>query len=146
MQQIAAVEQEFCAAQSASELFQDETRSNPSYGESRGWNPQAGAAFVENLETTYLIRIYAEFEAGLRDYWRTHHRRKSYPKMEQLVRHAIPDQAFSQDIIDAADRVREYRNILVHGDEDDPPDQILRLTVPDAKKFLCTYFSRLAPW
>src|SRR5437867_3108211 len=93
----------------------------------------------------YIIRMYAEFEAGLRDYWKSHLKKNTHPPMIQLVRHAIPNQMFSQDCIDDADNVREYRNFLVHDIEDDPPEEMRVFTVPEAKRCLCEYFGRLDP-
>ncbi len=121
---IAAVLQEYFAAKTASDLLTAQTTANPSFGRDHGWEPRAGTAFTSNLEATYIIRIYAEFEAALRDYWLTYRGRDTRPKMYQLVNEAIPDEAFSQDIIDNADDVREFRNFLVHDSEDEPGEDI----------------------
>lgn len=145
MQRIADVEQEYLAARTAAKLLEDEMRSDPSFGGRRGWKPGAGAAFMENLAATYIIRLFAEFEAGLRDYWRTHCRRRTQPPISHLIRGAIPNQLFSQDCIDDADRVRKFRNALVHGFDHDAPEQVQPMTVSEAKKYLCTYFDRLDP-
>ena len=67
--------------------------------------------------------------------------------MLQLVRHAIPNQMFSQDTIDDADAVREYRNYLVHDIEDEVPEGVRAFSVAEAKRCLCAYFGRLdARW
>jgi hypothetical protein len=142
---ITAVLQEFFAARTASDLLTAQTNANPSYGDAHGWEPRAGTAFAENLEATYIIRIYAEFEAALRDYWRTYRGRDTHPTMYQLVNEAIPDEAFSLDVIDNADDVREYRNFLVHDSEDEPGEDIVTFTVPRAKSHLCAYLGRLDP-
>jgi hypothetical protein len=97
---------------------------DPSFGNRHGWEAKAGIDFCENLEATYIVRMYAEFEAGLRDYWKTHLKHDTHPTMLQLVRHAIPNQMFSQDTIDDADAVREYRNYLVHDIEDEVPEGV----------------------
>ena len=91
--------------------------------------------------------MYAEFEAGVRDYWKTHLKRATDPTMAQLVRHAIPNQMFSQDTIDDVDDIREYRNHLVHDMEDETPTGVRAFTVAEAKRCLCAYFGRLdARW
>ncbi|MBW3539298.1 MAG: hypothetical protein KY476_03435 [Planctomycetes bacterium] len=145
LERIARVEQEYLAARTAASLLTERLRGNPSYGRDQGWESRAGADFSENLEATYLIRMYAEFEAGLRDYWQSHHGKDTRPAMRQLIRHAIPSPLFSQDCIDNADGVREYRNFLVHEADDEPPPHLARMSVHNAKRHLCTYFSRLDP-
>jgi len=146
IERINAVVQEYLAAHTAAELLKEQTRSDPSYGVKRGWKPRGGIDFVSNLEATYIIRIYAEFEAGLRDYWLTFRRKNTRPTMNQLLNESIPIRNFTQDIIDCADEVREYRNFLVHDIEDNPSDDTT-FTVLEAKKHLCTYTSRLdAAW
>jgi hypothetical protein len=143
IQRINNVFQEYLAASTAAELLVAETKPNPSYGSSKGWDPKAGDAFVANLEATYLIRIYAEFEAGLRDYWLTYRKKDTQPMMYQLLNQAIPTQHFTQDCIDRADEVREYRNFLVHDIEGEPNDDRKSFTVRDAKKHLCAYIACL---
>src|SRR6266446_4359576 len=114
IQRINAVLQEYLAASTAAELLSAQTEADPSYGSSKGWEPRAGDAFVAKLEATYIIRIFAEFEVGLRDYWLTYRKKDTRPKMYQLLNESIPTQHFPQDYIDKADDVREYRNFLVH--------------------------------
>jgi hypothetical protein len=147
LDRIAAVAQEYLAAKTAASLLSVKLTADPSYGWSQRWEPKAGAAFSANLEATYIIRIYAEFEAGLRDYWKTRLGHKTHPSMLDLVCHAIPNEYFSQDCVENADDVREYRNFLVHDMEEDPPANMVTVTVMEAKKHLCAYFSRLdARW
>lgn len=147
LQRIANVAQEFLAAKTAADWVQGCQEADPSFGDHHGWEAKAGIDFCENMEATYIVRMYAEFEAGLRDYWKTHLKRDTHPPMVQLVRHAIPNQMFSQDTVDDADDVREYRNYLVHDTEDDVPEGIRPFTVAEAKRCLCAYFGRLdASW
>jgi len=141
IQRIADVVQEYLAARTAADWLDARTAENPSYGRTRGWNPKGGRDFSTNLEATYLVRMYAEFEAGLRDYWANYLGRDTQPPMMQLLRQGIPTQRFSQDCINNADAVRMYRNSLVHDSEEAPPKVILL----DAKRYLCEYFSRLDP-
>jgi hypothetical protein len=143
IQRIANVLQEYLAAKTASDLLAAQTDANPNYGRDHGWESRAGTAFAAHLEATYIIRIYAEFETALRDYWLTYLGQATRPRMYQLVNHAIPNQSFSRDVIDAADEVREYRNFLVHEIDDEPGKWMMPLTVRQAKNHLCTYLSRL---
>ena len=141
---INAVLQEYLAANTSAELLKEQTRSDPSYGNKRGWNPKAGIDFIINLEATYIIRIYAEFEAGLRDYSLTFRRKDTRPTMVQLLNVAIPTQSFPQDTIYLADEVQEYRNFLVHDIEDNMSDD-MPFTVQEAKKRFCAYTALLDP-
>jgi hypothetical protein len=51
-----------------------------------GIEPGTIAACLGNLEPTYVIRLYAEFEAALRDYWKAPGgmRRRTDPPAETL--------------------------------------------------------------
>ena len=94
---------------------------------------------AENLKGTYLTRIFAEFETGLRRYWGTI--RESHPRMEDLVdsvasRHKIPDD-FRHDV----HLVRNYRNSLVHEREEETPP----VGIGEARSHLCKFFARLPP-
>ena len=41
--------------------------------------------FRDNLEPTYLIRLFAEFEAGLREAWALAFRQTTSPRMRDLI-------------------------------------------------------------
>jgi hypothetical protein len=69
-----------------------------------------------NLETTFLLRLFAEFEAILRDYWRQGLHRRKQPDVSVLIGRVaayrrVPDK--HPDHL-GVDEVREYRNDLVH--------------------------------
>jgi hypothetical protein len=113
IERIAAVAKEYLAAKSAAHLLKAQLQADPQYGREHGWEARDGAAFDANLESTYIIRLYAEFEAGLRDYWANHLKRTTYPPMVQLLQ-SLADQRFSLDRLEDADAVRQYRNFLVH--------------------------------
>jgi len=122
-------------------------QANPNYGTSHGWAARDGEAFRKKLEATYIIRIYAEFEAALRSYWLNYLGKETQPGMYSLVNHAIPNQSFSQDVVDNADKVRRFRNFLVHDVEDDTNVYVEPCTVQEARSYLCKYISRLdAAW
>jgi hypothetical protein len=141
---IAAVAREYLAAKSAAELLEVQLQADPNYGWNQGWESRDGAAFNDNLESTYLVRLYAEFEAGLRDYWANHLNRGTHPPMAQLLQ-SLADQRLSIDRLEDADAVREYRNFLVHSESDKPPPELRAFTVAEAKSHLCYFFGRLDP-
>lgn len=141
---IAAVAKEYQAAKSAAGLLKAELQADPNYGSGQGWEARDGAAFDHNLESTYIIRLYAEFEAGLRDYWANHRKRDSHAPMMQLLQ-SLADQRIAMDRLEDADAVREYRNFLVHSESTEPSPEMRTFTVAEAKSRLCYFFGRLDP-
>jgi hypothetical protein len=94
---------------------------------------------LDHLEPTYLIRIFAEFESGLRVYWR--HARKRHPParthdlLEGLAAYRkIPDGTLVE--VHAA---REYRNALVH----ERDDVIREVSLRHACRHLSVFLSML---
>jgi hypothetical protein len=147
IQRLEAVAAEYRAGQTAAQLLNVELQNNPNYGDAPGWTSRAGRDFRGNLEATFIVRLYAEFEATLRDYWLNFLGRDTEPPMVQLVNVAIPDQHFPQDDIEEADEVRLYRNYLVHDSEDDPPPNLVVLAIHQVERRLRAYISRLkADW
>ncbi len=147
LNRIVAVEQEYQAALTAAEWLKEQLSANPDFGENHGWKTKGGLDFCQNLETAYIVRLFSEFEAGLRDYWETYLGKTTEPTVYQLVYQAIPTQRFPQDKIDNADKVRKYRNFLVHDPEEDAPADVSVFTVKEAKRHLAAYFALLdAQW
>jgi hypothetical protein len=94
---------------------------------------------VQNLSATYLIRLFAEFETGLREAWRRAYRRRTHPRTVELLDAFAARCSISQDWHDAADDVRKYRNALVHEED----ETIAPITVATAGRSLRRFFSRL---
>src|SRR5262245_44664046 len=110
LNRIVAVELEYRAALTAADWLRQQLNANPSFGDGFGWAARSGLDFVDNLATTYVVRLFSEFEAGLREYWKSYLGKTTFPTVFQLVCQAIPTQRFPQDVIDNADSVRAYRN------------------------------------
>jgi hypothetical protein len=143
---IAAVEKEYFAAKSAADLLAQRVRAHPNFGTDNGWEARDAVAFKANLKSTYIVRLYAEFEAGIRDYWKNRLNRGTHPPMIQLLE-SLADQRISTDNLEDADAVREYRNFLVHDESGEPPPEMRIFTVEECKKHLCYFFGRLdADW
>src|SRR5271157_2142790 len=132
---IAAVAKEYLAAKTAADLLATQLQADPNYGRSHGWEARDGVAFKANLESTYIVRLYAEFEAGLRDYWNNHLNRATHPSMVQLLQ-SLANQRVSTDRLEDADAVREYRNFPVHDESGEPPPEMRTFTVAEAKLLL----------
>ncbi len=67
---------------------------------------------AERLEITYVVRLFAEFEWILRDFWSTY--RATDPPARDLIEGVARANQVSQDWIDRANGVREYRNKIIH--------------------------------
>ncbi len=94
-------------------------------------------AMSENLEGTYLIRLFAAFESGVRSYWTTI--RNTKPAIRYLIDAIASDRGVPDDLKVEVHEVREYRNLLVHeGDNESVP-----VAIDPARSRLCTYFARL---
>lgn len=141
---IAAVVREYLAAKSAADLLATQLQADPNYGDRHGWEARDGVAFKANLESTYIVRLYAEFEAGLSDYWKNHLNRTAHPSMFQLLQ-SLANQRISTDRLEDTDAVRVYRNFLVHDESDELPPAMRTFTAGESKMQLCYFVGRLDP-
>src|SRR5437870_4474902 len=71
---------------------------------------------AEGLDGTYLIRLFAEFETGLRQYWEA--ARGTHPPTRDLLNGLAAMCGIPDEQRDNAHLVREYRNSLVHEREE----------------------------
>jgi hypothetical protein len=92
------------------------------------------------LDPTYVVRVFATFEWGLRTIWADAFGRATQPAMAQLLDAAASAARFMPaDVLEDAHRVREFRNTVVHvGDE---PEEVF--TVSDATGILKRYLSQM---
>lgn len=139
LERIRGVERQYEAASLAITSFTDRLRTDPTALGDSGLAMQDVQELRANLEATYLIRLFAEFEATLREAWRRAYGRRSRPAMEQLMNSIAARCLLPQDWNDDAHEVRQYRNALVHEES----DQIGPITVPEARKRLSRFVSRL---
>ncbi len=144
LDRIEGVAKEYLAARSAAELLERKLQDNPSFGVPFGWNKRYGNEFRANLEGTYLVRMFAEFEAGLREYWTTYEGETSRPGMSQLVREALAvRRRIPADMVDNALKIVYLRNYLVHEIDDATRDEPVSYPFEVAKGYLRAYFYRL---
>jgi hypothetical protein len=92
----------------------------------------------EQLEGTYFIRLFAEFEKCLRSYWRVCIR-DTAPPAEVLVDRAGAKCRIPSDRISNVHKSRAWRNALVHEQE----EEVHEVTIQTAKGDLCHYLSFL---
>jgi len=95
-----------------------------------------------NLERTFVIRIYAEFEASLRDFWQAPRgmRRRSEPPALALLDSIGARRGVDPDTLRDAHFVREYRNALVHTGAPAVPRSLR-----ECRSFLYRFVSYLPP-
>lgn len=133
---IAGVELEFVAARAAADaLICGLERGDIA----RPRNPDAWdvPGMSANLEGTYLIRLFAAFEAGLRSYWGVV--RGTEPQARDLIEAVGAKRSVPPADREAVHNVREYRNSLIHERSQEPEP----LTMADARGRLQRYFARL---
>ena len=140
LDRINAVQREYRAAKDALDLLAKALQSNPSFGAESGWRTIDARNLAERLEGTYLVRLYAEFESGLREAWRQFFKRPTHPRMRELLDSIAAYRKVPVDVLEDAHEVRGYRNSLVHEDES---LEFPEVTLLNAKSRLCKFFSRL---
>ena len=69
---------------------------------------------ASNLEITYLVRLFADFEGILRDYWENGMGRTTEPPMQQLLDAIAADRTMNAADLAAAHAIREFRNDVIH--------------------------------
>ncbi len=92
-----------------------------------------------NLEGTYLIRLFAEFESGAREYWST--TRVTNPKTVDLLTGLAAQRQIPDMLRENVQSVRDYRNSWVH--ERAVVPQVIPIDI--ARSYLCRFFSFLPP-
>ncbi|GAC1335116.1 MAG: hypothetical protein NVSMB14_02410 [Isosphaeraceae bacterium] len=105
-ERIKAVEREFLAARFAVERLSAAVVRDPRVLGS-GPTPRDLESAVRNLDGTYLIRLFAEFEIGIRSLWKSI-RPRTRPPVEVLLARIADRFGISARILEAAQRVRLY--------------------------------------
>jgi hypothetical protein len=133
---IRAVEREYVAMRQAANHFLQAALADPTILEE---NLRQGEIVVasKNLEGTYIIRLFAEFETGARQYWAANW--STDPKTADLINGLAARREIPDTQRDNAHLVREYRNALVHEREEKPEP----MPIAVARSYLCHFFSFL---
>jgi hypothetical protein len=139
LDRIVAVKREYLTALVAVDLLDERLRTDPSYLNAFDLRNRDARTVRENLEVTYLIRVYAEFESGLRDAWNNAFHRATHPPMRDLLIAIATRCPIPQEWLNNADEVRAYRNTLVHeGDV-----EAAYIPFEESQSRLSRFFSRL---
>jgi hypothetical protein len=133
---IKAVEREYVAMRQAADRLLEAALADPTILlENLRYREIVRAS--QHLEGTYVVRLFAEFETGSRQYWEANW--PTYPKTVDLLnglaaRCGIPDTPR-----DNAHLVCDYRNSLVHERE----EKTEAVPMAAARGYLCRFFSFL---
>jgi hypothetical protein len=116
--------------------------------EGRGWDELAAAeiyAAENNLDATYIIRVYSVFERAASSFWREiRGNEERTVDGDELLDDVGAAQLMDEDVIRFAQEVRIHRNNLVHGRID---EHAAGMTLENATRDLLTYLARLpATW
>jgi hypothetical protein len=133
------VEREYRVASYAGELLDEHLAAKPDALAVLDLRRRDAVRFRANLEPTYLIRVYAEFEACLREAWRRAFGRKTFPKMEVLIDRIGDLRQVPAGLVTEVHQVRGYRNDVVH----DVRRGEARVSLGQARSHLCSYIGRL---
>jgi hypothetical protein len=133
-------EAEFKAARIAVAALGVQLSSNPSALRQDGLSSSNIADCSANLEATYIVRIFAEFEAALRTYWRQVRGPSYRPRIyvSVLINGVAGRLNASTTWLNNVHKVRECRNKLVHEQPVGPT-----LTLAECRSNLCTFLSLL---
>jgi hypothetical protein len=135
---IKSVEREYQATRFAVDRVLGQVKQDPSLltGDVRVREIERAVLF---LEGTYTIRLFAEFESGLRLFFGSARKRRPPSKTEDLLNSVAARQGIPHERLRNAHTVREYRNDLIHHRQ----RQAGPLPIAEARGYLCGYFSFL---
>jgi hypothetical protein len=93
----------------------------------------------ERLEGTYIIRLFAEFETGLRLFWPSARGTDPPSRTRDLIDGVAATRRVPDDERTNVHLIREYRNLLIH-ERDVEVDPI---SIGPARSHLCRFFNFL---
>src|SRR6202034_3237150 len=85
LERMCAIAREYQIARIAAQDLGTRLRADPSVLSEEGLENADYYNLRDNLEPTYLIRLFAEFEAGLREAWARSFGQTTTPRMQDLI-------------------------------------------------------------
>jgi hypothetical protein len=138
IQQIRSCEGMCKAGKAATGYFLNVCRSDPSHIPSTGdFRVRDIRACYDDLEHTYLVRMFAIFEVTLREFWEHAAGRHSHPTVNRLMDRVASRCNVTIDHLTRAHSVRNFRNTLIHGGSSES------VTLGDTRSYLCKFLSNL---
>jgi len=146
MRLIKQVEREHDHAALAVDLLREQLQNASAFAQKHQVLTSSVNDLERNLENTYIVRMFAEFEAALRSYWRAPRGlgRGSSPPMQILIDRVAAYRGYvPRDDVHRAHEVRQFRNQLVHEQASAP----VSLSVVVCPSRLCQFLAHLpADW
>ena len=102
-----------------------------------GTSPSELARCRDNLQVNYILRLFSEFEAAVRDYW-VSQVRNTRPNMSTLLDRVADRLDMTALVRVAAQDIRNFRNDIVHQNP-----RALTFDYSDCAKFLGNYLGFL---
>ena len=94
---------------------------------------------LSHLNGTYSIRLFAEFETGLRKFWSVTRTEQEPRGIAEIMDRIAARHGLAGDDLTNAHRSRKYRNRQIHDSEEDGESLEMR----DCTKFLGTFFGKM---
>ena len=137
---IKAIEQMFRAARASVAHYRRACQNDPGLLGTAGFRIRDIRDCHEELEATFLLRVFAEFEGALQDFWRSGMGRQTSPATRTLLDRIAARCHVPWTELDRAHQVRAYRNAIIH--EGEAP-RATEIALPEARRHLCLFLSRL---
>jgi hypothetical protein len=138
LQRIKDVEREYAVARLATDRLLADAERDPAVLLSE-LRPRDVHRAAGRLEGTYIVRLFAEFETGLRQFWQAARQSEPPARTRDLLDGLAATRQIPHDVLSRAHAVREYRNHLVH----ERDDEVTVVGIGVARRGLCIYFSFL---
>jgi hypothetical protein len=146
IQRLRSIRGEYDAAQEALQYILLHWQSQGIAGsiQTPGLSPKHFQTARANLETTYFLRLYSEFEGIMKDHLVTNHPSVAVPerpKVDELIAVVRRAVGFAIDPVlrSRLDEVRDYRNAIAHSQH----GAVLPVTFADALSRLNTLLAKL---
>ena len=144
IRRLRSVQMEFYSAREAIGYVQRNWQKHSIYAEIPRLKPNHFREAGGNVERTYFIRLYAEFEGILKDHLATNHPSLAVPqkpKVDWLISHVVRTEGAALDPLlrRKMDGLRDYRNSIAHRTRATVP----AVTFAEALSTLNTFLARL---
>jgi hypothetical protein len=134
-----SVEREYGVAETARAALEEALTQHSGLLTAKGLTVVDLRTYRSKLHDTYFLRLFAEFETGLKDYWKNGLRRDPKTRIMDVINSV----GAHHRILDAwrinVHAARKYRNRLIH-EEDAEGDPV---TLPEARRYLGRFFGYL---
>ncbi|WP_459556581.1 hypothetical protein [Lacunimicrobium album] len=147
LEQIKSIEREYYASSKSLTYYKESAKSKPGLipcladmkGKAINIERVDFDRSGENLEATYVIRLFAHFEKTLREEWKSFQRDKKSPVKDIIDGLHSRMKNVPQEIKEKSHQFRLFRNGLIHGRRSDTPI----MTLTECRSVAATFVSYL---